>query len=307
MTDPATREEQTGEIPEVDVLVGPLTRSIVNVELKPIGYEVFILGVSLLSMFNLVVQVLPFDGPPKQVSLAMEWVLAPIFLFDFGYRLRTARSRQRYFFRQFGWADLLGAIPFLGIFRVFRVIRVTRMLRTLDGDTFLRELYATRAQTVFYLTVLLVVLVVEFAGIAVFYAERGAPNANITDGVDAVWWGLVTITTVGYGDQYPVTDEGRMVGTLLLFAGVGLFSVLTGFIANAFLAPRPTRVKRIREALTGTEAQISDLRDLLIEQEQRSAEIRVRLDELERTLRTGTPGARTVADADATTRTGAPG
>jgi voltage-gated potassium channel len=307
MTSNPTRPDDSGEIPEVDVLVGPLTRSIVNVELKPIGYEVFILGVSLLSMFNLVVQLLPFDGPPKQVSLAMEWVLAPIFLFDFGYRLRTARSRRMYFFRQFGWADLLGAVPFLGIFRVFRVIRVTRMLRTLDGDTFLRELYATRAQTVFYLTVLLVVLVVEFAGIAVFYAERGASNANITDGVDAVWWGLVTITTVGYGDQYPVTDAGRMVGTLLLFAGVGLFSVLTGFIANAFLSPRPNRVKRIREALTGTEAQIADLRDLLIEQEQRSAEIRVRLDELERTLRTGTPGARPVVDVDATTGTGAPG
>jgi voltage-gated potassium channel len=119
-----------------------------------------------------------------------------------------------------------------------------------------------------------------------------------------VWWGLVTITTVGYGDQYPVTDAGRMVGTLLLFAGVGLFSVLTGFIANAFLAPRPTRVRRIRDALTGTEAQISSLRDLLIEQEQRSAEIRIRLDELERSLRSGSPAARAVPEADATTGAG---
>jgi voltage-gated potassium channel len=305
MTSSSAHHRDGGDIPEVEALVGPLTPSIVNVELKPIGYEVFILGVSLLSMFNLVVQVIPFDGPPKQVSLAMEWVLAPIFLFDFGYRLRTAPSRKRYFVRQFGWADLLGAVPFLGIFRIFRVIRVTRMLRTLDGDTLLRELYATRAQTVFYLTVLLVVLVVEFAGILVLYPEQTAPGSNITDGVDAVWWGLVTITTVGYGDQYPVTDAGRMVGTLLLFAGVGLFSVLTGFIANAFLAPRPTRVRRIRDALTGTEAQISSLRDLLIEQEQRSAEIRIRLDELERSLRSGSPAARAVPEADAPIGTGA--
>src|SRR5689334_10827943 len=285
MSSDAAPDRQGGDIPEVDVLVGPLTPAIVNTELKPIGYELFILGVSLLSMFNLIVQLLPFNGPPKEVSLAMEAVLAPIFLFDFGYRLRTARSRKLYFFRQFGWADLLGAVPFLGIFRIFRVIRVSRMLRTLDRDTFFRELYASRAQTVFYLTVLLVVMVVEFAGIAVLYPEQGAPGANIETGVDAVWWGLVTVTTVGYGDQYPVTDTGRMVGTLLLFAGVGLFSVLTGFIANAFLAPRPTRVRRIREALSGTEAQIADLRDLLIEQEKRSAEIRARVDELERTLR----------------------
>jgi voltage-gated potassium channel len=287
MTSDPRPDPAASEIPEVDVLVGPLTRTIVNTELKPIGYELFILGVSLLSMFNLVVQFLPFNGPPQEVSLAMEAVLAPIFLFDFGYRLRTATSRRMYFFRQFGWADLLGAVPFLGVFRIFRVIRVTRMLRTLDHDEFFRELYASRAQTVFYLTVLLVVMVVEFAGIAVLYPEQDYPGANITNGVDAVWWGLVTVTTVGYGDQYPVTDAGRMVGTLLLFAGVGLFSVLTGFIANAFLAPRPGRVRRIREALTGTEAQIADLRDLLIEQDRRAAEIRVRLDELERSLRAG--------------------
>ena len=67
--------------------------------------------------------------------------------------------------------------------------------------------------------------------------EHDAPGANITTAGDAIWWGLVTITTVGYGDQYPVTQSGRVIGTFLLFAGIALFSVLTGFIANAFLAP----------------------------------------------------------------------
>ena len=111
MSSAHTPRPRTTEIPEVDALVGSLTPSIVNVELKPIGYELFILGVSLLSMFNLLVQLLPFEGPFRQVSVAMEAVLAPIFLFDFGYRLRTAASRRLYFFRQFGWADLLGAAP----------------------------------------------------------------------------------------------------------------------------------------------------------------------------------------------------
>jgi hypothetical protein len=93
-----------------------------------------------------------------------------------------------------------------------------------------------------------------------------------------------------------------MVGTLLLFAGVGLFSVLTGFIANAFLAPRSPRVKRIRDALTGTDKQIADLRDLLIEQEQRAAEIRTRLDDLERTIRAGSPAANQGVETDAGSR-----
>ena len=261
-----------------------LSEAVANRELKQISYELFILGVSLLSMLNVVIVLLPVEGPVEQVALAVEALLAPVFLLDFLYRLGTARSRRAYFVRHWGWADLLSAVPLFGIFRIFRVVRVLRLLRTMDVDTLAREVYVTRAQTTFCATMLLVVLVVEFAGIAVFYAERGASDANITSGTDAVWWGLVTITTVGYGDQFPVTDAGRIVGTVLLFAGVGLFSVLTGFIANAFLAPRPPRVKRIRSALTGMEGQIADLRDLLIEQEQRAADVRSRLDELERTL-----------------------
>ena len=97
----------------------------------------------------------------------------------------------------------------------------------------------------------------------VYYVERGVPGSNIATGGDAVWWGLVTITTVGYGDRFPVSPNGRIVGTLLLFAGIALFSVLTGFIANQFLAPRSTRGARIRAKLSGPEGQVAELRQLL--------------------------------------------
>ena len=69
-------------------------------------------------------------------------------------------------------------------------------------------------------------------------AESGIAGANIKTPSDALWWGYVTITTVGYGDRYPVTLPGRIIGIFLLTAGVALFSVFTGFIANAFLTPR---------------------------------------------------------------------
>ena len=112
-----------------------------------------------------------------------------------------------------------------------------------------------RASATFLLTIFLVILVLEVTGASVYYAEAPDPNANITTAGDAIWWGLVTITTVGYGDQYPVTELGRIIGTFLLFAGIALFSVLTGFIANAFLAPpskprlqatRPSQLPRSR-------------------------------------------------------------
>jgi voltage-gated potassium channel len=95
----------------------------------------------------------------------------------------------------------------------------------------------------------------------------------------------VTITTVGYGDQYPVGEGGRMVGTILLFAGIGLFSVLTGFIANVFLAPDMPR-RRARLAAGTPAAELAALQEMLRDREHQDAAIRAKLHDLERALLT---------------------
>jgi ion channel len=79
--------------------------------------------------------------------------------------------------------------------------------------------------------------VLEFGSMLVTYFEQQDPNANIQSGGDAVWWAFVSITTVGYGDQFPVTDGGRIMAFFVLATGVGLFGVLSGYLANFFLAP----------------------------------------------------------------------
>ena len=257
-----------------------------NRELKGVGYEVFILLLSILSVVNLgflfVSQLVnPQGGPAQEVVLTMDFVITPIFLFDFFYRLLTSSSPRRYFFRAWGWADLLSCIPLLRVFRVFRVVRVVRLLREYGPARLGADLIEARASATFLLTIFLVIVVLELTGASVYYAEAPDPNANIVTAGDALWWGLVTITTVGYGDQYPVTEAGRIIGVFLLFAGIGLFSVLTGFIANIFLAPpaKPRLEPRDRAA-----SEISAVRTLLAEQEERAAAIRAHLDELEKRI-----------------------
>ncbi len=97
------------------------------------------------------------------------------------------------------------------------------------------------------------------ASIAVLHFEVG-PAANIKTPQDALWWALVTITSVGYGDRYPVTAEGRLVAAALMVAGVGLFGTFAGFIAAWFLSPGE---KRQASELDGIRDEIQELRRLI--------------------------------------------
>ena len=256
-------------------------------ELKGVGYEVFILLLSLLSVFNMAFVAFAslngnVSGPGRDVVLLMDAVITPIFIGDFLYRLLTAHPKRDYLVGGWGWADLLASLPMFRIFRIFRVIRVVRLLRSYGPRRFFRDISKARAQATFLLTIFLVIFVVEAAGASIYYVESGAPEANIKSASDAVWWALVTITTVGYGDRFPTTDGGRLVGVVLLFAGIGLFSVLTGFIANVFLSPPDDQPIEAGLPVMGTASTIASVRRLLAEQDAHTAEIRRQLDELER-------------------------
>ena len=256
-------------------------------ELKGVGYEVFILLLSLLSVFNMAFVAFAslngnVSGPGRDVVLLMDAVITPIFIGDFLYRLLTAHPKRDYLVGGWGWADLLASLPMFRIFRIFRVIRVVRLLRSYGPRRFFRDISKARAQATFLLTIFLVIFVVEAAGASIYYVESGAPEANIKSASDAVWWALVTITTVGYGDRFPTTDGGRLVGVVLLFAGIGLFSVLTGFIANVFLSPSEDQPIEAGLPVMGTASTIASVRRLLAEQDAHTAEIRRQLDELER-------------------------
>ncbi len=249
-------------------------------ELKNTGYEIFIGFLSVLSIVNIVL-VFAFDDPNLDIVLqVMSGLLIIIFLADFGYRLLTSTSRSRYFFRQFGWADLLACVPIepFKVFRIFRVIRVSHLLREHGTRRILRSLIKDRAGSALLTLLLMGILVLEFGSLAILYIEQDVDGANLTTGGDAIWYVLVTISTVGYGDRYPVTNAGRLVGAMIILVGVGIFGTFTGYLANLFLTP-PESVAPTEPAIAGSDSneRIESLKSLVAEQ-------RAALDKIERLL-----------------------
>jgi hypothetical protein len=257
-------------------------------ELKGIGYELFIGALSILSIFNLLLMlVLRDDGSLETVLMIINAIMFPIFLGDFLYRFFTSPRRAYYFFRGFGWADLLSSLPFqqVKIFRVFRIWRVIRLFMEFGVRNLVREFVTHRAENALLTVGFLVLCVLEFGSLSVLFAERNASNANITNASDAIWWAYVTITTVGYGDRFPVTNWGRIVGIFVMTAGVGLFGTLSGFLANSFLSPPKPRKDEEPAADAGTpKARLAQLMQMVEAQEKATADLKAQLEEFNKSL-----------------------
>ena len=207
-------------------------------ELQAPGYEIFIGLLAVISLINLAIWVLPFDADTKAVANIMDGPITMIFLLDFTNRLLRSHPRRVYFIEQRGWLDLLGSLPaFFKLFRLFRLTRVYKLLSEYGIKNIVRAFIKDRANNALLVVVFVVLLILEFGSMVVLHFEADAPGANITTGGDAIWWAFVSITTVGYGDKFPVTPGGRVTATLILAAGVGMFGVLSGFLANFFLSP----------------------------------------------------------------------
>jgi voltage-gated potassium channel len=250
---------------------------------KSLDYEIFIGLMAMISIIDMFILIIPgISSNTKQVLVIIQDSLTIFFLIDFFYRFFTTSSKRNYFFLGLGWADLLSCWPGSGLrtLRVFRLARVYRLMKTYGYKRIVSEITDKRAQIAIYLVVVLVTIVLQIGSTWVLRFEDVNPDANIKTGADALWWAFVTITTVGYGDKYPTTNGGRLIGVVLMTTGVGIFSVFTGFIANSFLAPR--KKKRAIAEPSDPKTKIIEIKHMLEIQEKTSSEIRERLEEIEK-------------------------
>jgi voltage-gated potassium channel len=210
------------------------------------AYAMFILVLTVLSLFLMVALFLPLSDATLDLLNKYDNAICVIFLVDFAFNLRASRPRRDYFIRRRGWLDLLGSVPSFGFFRftallrLARLSRFARLSRLLSGQNkreLVRDVLDNRGQYAAFITLLAAFLVISLSSVFVLQFESHSPNANITTGGDALWWAIVTITTVGYGDFYPITAAGRLTGVFVMFAGVGIIGALASILASVLIPP----------------------------------------------------------------------
>jgi len=204
-------------------------------EIGPFQFVVLVLSLVVLAILVLETVV----EMPTEVSVLLACIdnfLCVVLLTDFFLRLRKAPDK--WHFMRWGWIDLLASIPNLEMLRLGRLVRVFRVLRMLRGVRLVHRLLTTifrhRIQGGLSMVGLTVFLMLSFSSISILLLEQD-PDATITTAGDAIWWSVATLTTVGYGDLFPVTVEGRILAATLMFSGLGLFGTISGITASLFV------------------------------------------------------------------------
>ncbi|RKF18447.1 ion transporter [Alginatibacterium sediminis] len=182
-----------------------------------------------------------------QLLIALDTMICLIFMSHFFGQLLSSESKWDYL--KSHWIDFVASIPIIGATRFLRVFLIVRMFRIYRRqqarhkiDNNVRDMTAAGV-------LLMVAMVIILGSVAILIAEEHNPASKINTGIDALWWSLVTVSTVGYGDLYPVSTFGRIVGGILICAGVGTFGILSGLVSSMVLKTNKRAEHRLEELM----------------------------------------------------------
>lgn len=207
-------------------------------------FDVLLLILILVSVLAVMLEtVKEFDVKYHDLFLTIEWVVTILFTLEYGLRIYSVKKPSKYIFSFYGLVDLLAILPtyisliFAGsqylltiralrLLRIFRVFKLARYL--VEGRVLIRALMASRPKIIVFLTT--VFSIVIFIG-SIMYLVEGEANEGFTSIPRSVYWAIVTITTVGYGDITPVTTLGQMLSAMLMVLGYAIIAVPTGIVS----------------------------------------------------------------------------
>lgn len=227
-------------------------------------WDWLVLVIAGLSLALVLLETFLTLGEPTLRTLTLvDRAACAVFLVDVVVRWRRTGWSRRYW--RLGWLDLLASLPLDSAFRVFQAVRIYRVIRVLRA---LRRLQVTSGGASLSEEILalpgIATLLVIFCVNLVLEVEQGAPGAHIRTHGDAIWWALSTVTTVGYGDVYPVTSEGRVIGGFLMCVGIALFGGMSALVTSRLIRPSEARDHAdAREEIRGLRDEIRQLREEL--------------------------------------------
>lgn len=209
-------------------------------------FDLILLGLILLSVFLVMLETVKgFDAKYHHELIILEWIITGFFTLEYLLRIATTNSPRKYIFSFFGIIDLLAILPmylsffFVGsrVFSIIRALRLLRLFKILNHPKFtgqsvhlLKALQASRGKiTVFLYFVLISTILIG----SIMYVVEGEEN-GFTSIPISIYWTIVTLTTVGYGDISPGTPLGQLIASMVMILGYGIIAVPTGIVTAEF-------------------------------------------------------------------------
>lgn len=206
------------------------------------GYEFFIISLTGFSVFLILLQY--YYDPLGQALIALfvfDFIVSIILAVDFAIRIKKSKQGYKYFLTHL--YEIPALIPLYALtlleadtvygagLKSLRLIQIFRFMHILSRTLIIMDEVKNRLLYV----VLLSVITVTAGAFTMYVVEHNAPDSKITNLGDAFWWAVVTVTTVGYGDVYPITFEGRIIATVIMVIGIAILGILISTIGAQFL------------------------------------------------------------------------
>jgi voltage-gated potassium channel len=232
---------------------------------KPVRSQRIRVILSLLTIASVLVVFVdilyPLTSTQRLVLRTFDLGVVVILALDFVARLRSSEDKRKFILKHLyefpamvplfltGTADSTSFLYYVRLIALFRVIRLYNIMSYVDGS----ELIILASMSA---------ICVIFGGFAIFIFEAGAPDSTIQSIPDAMWWSVETITTVAYGEYYPVTPEGKIVASIMMFAAIAFLWTFVGALGSRFVAKR---VSKRSETQTSTSDSDSDSLDSVVD------------------------------------------
>lgn len=212
------------------------------------AFDLSVQALIVLSLVTFALETLPgLSSTTKKWLYGVEAITVLIFTLEYLLRLLLADRKLAFAFSFFGLIDLLAIVPFyLALGLDFRSVRIFRFLRLFRAFKMARYSKAIRrfhrafliAREELVLFVIVTLMLLYFSAVGIYYFENEAQPEKFASVIHSLWWAVATLTTVGYGDIYPVTPGGKIFTFIVLLIGLGIVSVPAGLVASALSKAR---------------------------------------------------------------------